>query len=92
MFREKNIGVLILHGRGLRYSNFQILTTRRNPRTRRYSMPSAQKPSNIKHGGGIRPNVWVLTFAPRPPVYNEVLVSICAVLSWYSALRLSLVR
>ena len=29
------------------------------------SMPSAkQQPSNIKHGGGIRPNVWVLTFGP----------------------------
>ena len=28
-------------------------------------MPSAkQQPSNIKHGGGIRPNVWVLTFGP----------------------------
>ena len=28
-------------------------------------MPSAkQKPSNMKHGGGIRPNVWVLTFGP----------------------------
>ena len=30
----------------------------------RYSMPSAKQPSNIKHGGGIRPNVWVLTFGP----------------------------
>ena len=28
-------------------------------------MPSAKhKLSNIKHGGGIRPNVWVLTFGP----------------------------
>ena len=28
-------------------------------------MPSAkQQPSNMKHGGGIRPNVWVLTFGP----------------------------
>ena len=28
-------------------------------------MPSAkQQPSNIKHGGGIRSNVWVLTLAP----------------------------
>ena len=28
-------------------------------------MPSAkQQPSNIKHGGGIRPNVWVLAFGP----------------------------
>jgi len=28
-------------------------------------MPSAkQQPSNIKHGSGIRPNVWVLTFGP----------------------------
>ena len=30
-------------------------------------MPSAkQQPSNIKHGGGIRSNVWVLTLAPPP--------------------------
>ena len=29
----------------------------------RYSMPSAkQQPSNIKHSGGIRPNVCTLTF------------------------------
>ena len=28
-------------------------------------MPSAkQQPSNVKHGGAIRPNVWVLTFGP----------------------------
>ena len=28
-------------------------------------MPSAkQQPSNIKHSGAIRPNVWVLTFGP----------------------------
>ena len=27
MFRENNIGVLILNGRDLKYSNFQILTT-----------------------------------------------------------------
>ena len=34
-------------------------------------MPSAkQQLSNIKHGGGIRPNVWVLTFGP--PVVEEV--------------------
>ena len=34
-------------------------------RTRRYSMLSAkQQLSNIKHGGGIRPNVRVLTFGP----------------------------
>ena len=26
MFKANNIGVLILNGRGLRYSNFQILT------------------------------------------------------------------
>ena len=30
-----------------------------------WEMPSAkQKPSNIKYGGGIRPNVWVLTCGP----------------------------
>ena len=23
-----------------------------------------QQPSNVKHGGAIRPNVWVLTFGP----------------------------
>ena len=29
------------------------------------AMPSAkQKHSNVKHGGAIRPNVWVLTFGP----------------------------
>ena len=39
-----NIGVLLLNGRGLKYSNFQIW--RRNPRTRRYSMPSANLQSN----------------------------------------------
>ena len=51
MFKANNIGVLILNGRGLIYSNFQILTSR-------YSMPSAkQQPSNIKHDVGIRPNV-----------------------------------
>ena len=28
-------------------------------------MPSAkQQPSNVKHDGAIRPNVWVLTFGP----------------------------
>ena len=28
-------------------------------------MPSAkQQHSNVKHGGAIRPNVWVLTFGP----------------------------
>ena len=27
MFREKNIGLLTLNGRGLKYSNFLILTT-----------------------------------------------------------------
>ena len=28
-------------------------------------MPSAkQQPSNVKHAGAIRPNVWVLTFGP----------------------------
>ena len=32
-------------------------------------MPFAeQQPLNIKHGGGIRPNVWVLTFGP-PCIY-----------------------
>ena len=40
-------------------------------------MPSAkQQPSNIKHDGGIRPNVCPLTFAPPPPLppvlYNEM--------------------
>ena len=36
-------------------------------------MPSAkQQPSNIKHSGGIRPNVWVLTFAPPPPVLFNI--------------------
>ena len=40
MFRENNIGVLMLNGCGLKYSNFQILT-----------MESAkQQLSNIKHG------------------------------------------
>ena len=34
-------------------------------------MPSSkQQPSNIKHGGGIRPNVWVLTFGPPPTGYG----------------------
>ena len=27
MFRENNVGVLMLNGHGLKYSNFQILTT-----------------------------------------------------------------
>jgi len=37
-------------------------------------MPSAkQQLSNIKHGGGIRPNVWVLTFGP--PVVEEVVAA-----------------
>ena len=35
------------------------------------SVPSAkQQLSNIKHGGGIRPNVWVLTFGP-PCIFVE---------------------
>ena len=34
-------------------------------------MPSAkQQPSHVKHGGAIRPNVWVLTFGP-PCIYNK---------------------
>ena len=40
-------------------------------------MPYAKhQPSNIKHGGGIRPNVWVLTFGPscslRGPYQNSL--------------------
>ena len=39
-------------------------------------MPSAkQQPSNIKHGGGIRPNVWVLTFGP-PCIYIHIYIYI----------------
>ena len=35
-------------------------------------MPSAkQQHSNVKHGGAIRPNVWVLTFGP-PCIINLV--------------------
>ena len=37
-------------------------------------MPSAkQQPSNVKHGGAIRPNVWVLTFGPplRPLIETD---------------------
>ena len=58
MFRDNNIGVLILNRRGkiFEFSNFsdgileQVGTI--------ISMPSAkQQSSNIKHGGGIRPNV-----------------------------------
>ena len=37
-------------------------------------MPSAkQQPSNVKHGGAIRPNVWVLTFGP-PCIFLELLL------------------
>ena len=68
MFRDSIIGVLILNGRGLKYSNFQILTTESSNKYR-YSMPSAKRQSsNIKHSGVIRPNVWVLTFGP-PCIY-----------------------
>ena len=37
-------------------------------------MPSAkQQPSNVKHGGAIRPNVWVLTFQLLVhPVYKYI--------------------
>ena len=84
MFRDSNIGVLILNGRGVRYSNFQILT--RNPRTSRYSMPSAkQQPSNIKHDGGIRPNECPLTFAPLPPfgALTAYTITYSAYRHWY---------
>ena len=37
-----------------------------------FCFPSAkQQPSNVKHGSGIRPYVWVLTFAPPPLYFNE---------------------
>ena len=37
-------------------------------------MPFAkQQPPNIKHDGGIRPNVCPPTFAPPPPVYTKIL-------------------
>ena len=35
-------------------------------------MPSAkQQPSNVKHGGAVRPNVWVLTFGPPCILYHK---------------------
>ena len=70
MFRDSNIGVLILNGRGLTYPNFQILATESS---NKYSVPSAkQQLSNIKHGRGIRPNVWVLTFGPPCIIYSNL--------------------
>ena len=54
MFRNSNISVLTLNGRGLKYSNFQILTTESSNKYSRYSMLSAkQQPSNVKNGGAI---------------------------------------
>ena len=63
MFRTNNIGVLILNGRSVRYSNYQILTTESSIKLVQYAI-AKQQPSNVKHGGAIRPNVWVPTFGP----------------------------
>ena len=47
-----------------------------------------QQPSNIKHGGGIRPNVWVLTFGPLC-IYNML----CYVVQYnYKVLQVILVK
>ena len=41
MFRENNIGVLILNGRGLKYSNFQILMTESSNKKVQYAICKA---------------------------------------------------
>ena len=33
-----------------------------------------QQPSNVKNGGAIRPNVWVLTFGP--PCISPILINL----------------
>jgi len=64
MFTNTSISTSMLIGCGPKKSNFLSLVTESSNKYR-YSMPSAkQQPLNIKHGGGIRPNVWVLTFGP----------------------------
>ena len=50
-------------GGGKNCQNIDYVICERPPS--RYIMPSAkQQRANMKHGGGIRPNVWVLTFGP----------------------------
>ena len=41
MFKDNNIGVLILNGRGLKYSNFQILTTESSNKWVQYAICKA---------------------------------------------------
>ena len=49
-------------------------------------LSAKQQPSNIKHGGGIRPNVWILTFGP-PPLY---IVAKIATLQLYLQAKMSI--